>query len=205
MKIAITTTESTTHKKTSVFVKVKIDVEPKSVLQTSPEIFADAENKFTIRYPKANEETEIRAMAASPFILAFWPVLSRRIAAKIVTGRIIIVLFERCRTVATESAPKATWLNPSPIKEKRFKTKVTPSKEEHKAIRTPQIIAYCTNGNEKYVFSVEKTSVILIKISFMWHIDFFFNFEKSQKIVQNISKLFFLLLVSGFFIVLQSK
>ena len=38
----------------------------------------------------------------------------------------------------------------------------------------------------------------------MWHIDFF-NFEKSQKIVQNISKLFFLLLVSGFFIVLQSK
>lgn len=205
MKIAITTTESTTHKKTSVFVKVKIDVEPKSVLQTSPEIFADAENKFTIRYPKANEETEIRAMAASPFILAFWPVLSRRIAAKIVTGRIIIVLFERCRTVATESAPKATWLNPSPIKEKRFKTKVTPSKEEHKAIRTPQIIAYCTNGNEKYVFSVVKTSVILIKFPLCGILIFFFNFEKSQKIVQNISKLFFLLLVSGFFIVLQSK
>lgn len=190
MKIAITTTESTTHKKTSVFVKVKIDVEPKSVLQTSPEIFADAENKFTIRYPKANEETEIRAMAASPFILAFWPVLSRRIAAKIVTGRIIIVLFERCRTVATESAPKATWLNPSPIKEKRFKTRVTPSKEEHKAIRTPQIIAYCTNGNEKYVFSVVKTSVILIKFP-LCGILIFFNFEKSQKIVQNISKLFF--------------
>ena len=49
MKIAITTAESTMHKKTSVFVSVKIEVEPKSVLQTSPEIFADAENKFTSR------------------------------------------------------------------------------------------------------------------------------------------------------------
>ena len=66
-----------------------------------------------------------------------------------------------------ESAPNATWLKPSPINEKRFKTKVTPSKEEHKAIKTPQIIAYCTNGNEKYVFSVVKISDILIKISFM--------------------------------------
>ena len=38
-------------------------------------------------------------------------------------------------------APNATWESPSPINEKRFRTSVTPSSEEHIAISTPTIIA----------------------------------------------------------------
>ena len=34
----------------------------------------------------------------------------------------------------------------SPIKENLFRTRVTPSREEHKAIRTPTIMAYLTKG-----------------------------------------------------------
>ena len=47
---------------------------------------------------------------------------------------------------AIAKAPKETWDKPSPIKEKRFNTKVTPNKEEQSAIKTPTIKAYCTNG-----------------------------------------------------------
>ena len=43
--------------------------------------------------------------------------------------------------------PKATWERPSPMKEKRFSTSVTPSSEEHSAISVPTISAYCTKGN----------------------------------------------------------
>ncbi len=45
--------------------------------------------------------------------------------------------------------PKATCDKPSPIKENLFRTSVTPSKEEHREIKTPTINAYLTNGNEK--------------------------------------------------------
>ena len=41
--------DSTTHTITSDFVSVKIDVEPKSVLHTSPVKFADVENIFIKR------------------------------------------------------------------------------------------------------------------------------------------------------------
>ena len=51
-----------------------------------------------------------------------------------------------CKTVATAIAPKATCERPSPINDKRFKTSVTPNNEEHKAIKTPTIKAYCTKG-----------------------------------------------------------
>ena len=51
-----------------------------------------------------------------------------------------------CKTVATAIAPNATCERPSPINEKRFKTSVTPNNEEHKAIKTPTIKAYCTKG-----------------------------------------------------------
>ena len=42
---------------------------------------------------------------------------------------------------AMAMAPKATWDRPSPMKENRFSTSVTPSSEEHKAISTPTISA----------------------------------------------------------------
>ena len=64
----------------------------------------------------------------------------------IVTGIIKIVLLTNLKIVATAIAPKATWESPSPIKEKRFNTSVTPKREEHNAIKTPTINAYRTNG-----------------------------------------------------------
>ena len=46
---AITKIERITHNHTSLFLKVKIDVEPKSVVQTSPVMFAEAEKMFIIK------------------------------------------------------------------------------------------------------------------------------------------------------------
>lgn len=51
------------------------------------------------------------------------------------------ILFVKPRTIDMATAPKATWDNPSPINENRFKTNVTPNNEEHRAINTPTIIA----------------------------------------------------------------
>ena len=47
-------------------------------------------------------------------------------------------------------APKATWESPSPMKEKRFSTRITPKSAELKAIMTATKNAYRTKGNEKY-------------------------------------------------------
>ena len=44
-------------------------------------------------------------------------------------------------TVARQIPPKATWESPSPIKEKRLSTRVTPSREEQSDIKTPTIKA----------------------------------------------------------------
>ncbi len=49
MKAIITAVESPVQSQTSPFVKVKIEVEPKSVLQTSPETFAEVEKTFIKR------------------------------------------------------------------------------------------------------------------------------------------------------------
>ena len=86
------------------------------------------------------------AIAASPLIFVFWPVLRRSIAQRTVTGRINSILLVRLSTEPTAIAPNATCESPSPIKEKRFNTSVTPSSEEHSAISTPTINAYLTNG-----------------------------------------------------------
>ena len=40
-------------------------------------------------------------------------------------------------TAATAIPPKATWDRPSPMKEKRLSTSVTPSREEHSATKSP--------------------------------------------------------------------
>ena len=74
------------------------------------------------------------------------PVRSNKTAQITVTGKMNIILFVKFKTDATAIAPKATCDNPSPIKENRFSTKVTPSKEEQSAINTPTIRAYLTNG-----------------------------------------------------------
>ena len=54
--------ERTIHIITSVLLRVSIEVDPKRVLHTSPEMFAEVEKTFIIRYPKANAPTEIMAI-----------------------------------------------------------------------------------------------------------------------------------------------
>ena len=54
------------------------------------------------------------------------------------------------KTVARQIPPKATCESPSPINEKRLSTRVTPSREEQRDIKTPTIKAYRTKGKLKY-------------------------------------------------------
>ena len=80
-------------------------------------------------------------MAASPLIFVFCPVRSSSTAQTTVMGRtrsIWLVIFS---TAAMAMAPKATWDRPSPMKENRFSTRVTPSSDEHRAMSTPTISA----------------------------------------------------------------
>ena len=104
---------------------------------------------FNTKYPIASEPTDNMAIAASPLILAFCPVLSKNIAARMVTGITRIILSAKSKIVATAIAPNATWDKPSPIKEYLFNTNVTPNKDEHSAIKTPTINAYRTKGYSK--------------------------------------------------------
>lgn len=85
----------------------------------------------------ASAPTESIAMAASPLILEFWPAPSRRIAHSTVMPITSGMSLIRFKTEATDMAPKATWDNPSPIKENRLSTSVTPSREAHRATSTP--------------------------------------------------------------------
>ena len=89
----------------------------------------------------ASAPVESIAMAASPLILVFCPFLSRSTAQRMVPGRTRIMLSERFNTAAMAIRPKATWDRPSPMKENRFRTSVTPSSEEQRAISTPTIRA----------------------------------------------------------------
>ena len=118
-----------------------MEVEPNRVLHTSPARLVEVENRFISRYPSARAVTEIMAMAASPLMRVFCPVRSSRMALKMVTGRTSSISSVRFMTVAIAMPPKATWESPSPIKEKRLRTRVTPRREEHRAIRMPTIRA----------------------------------------------------------------
>ena len=89
----------------------------------------------------ASAPTDIIAIAASPFIRVFCPVRKRSTAHTTVTGITISILFVRFSTDATAIAPNATCDKPSPIKEKRFRTSVTPRSDEQSAISTPTIRA----------------------------------------------------------------
>ena len=97
----------TTERIMSVFVSVKIKVEPKSVLQTSPERFADGEKMFIKKYPTASEPTEIIATLASPFILELSFAHKINIAQIMVMGRTNAVVFVIFKIEATAIAPKA--------------------------------------------------------------------------------------------------
>ena len=98
----------------------------------------------------AMEPTEIIAIAASPCIFLLFPVLSKRIALRIVTGSTRNMSFVKLNTEAIHIAPKATWDSPSPIKENLLSTRVTPRSEEQRDMRTPTINAYWTKGKLKY-------------------------------------------------------
>ena len=137
MKNKITKIEKEIETIMSVFDNVRINVEPKRVVHTSPERFAGGEKIFIIKYPNANAPTEIIATLASPFIFELSFVHRIKIAHKTVTGRTKRVLFVSFRTEATAIAPKAVWESPSPIYENRLRTRVTPSKEEARAIIVP--------------------------------------------------------------------
>ena len=58
--------DAITHNQTSALESVRIDVEPKSVLHTSPLIFAVGGNRFINRYPSASAPVEIMPTIASP-------------------------------------------------------------------------------------------------------------------------------------------
>ena len=81
--------------------------------------------------------TDTIATAASPLIFVFMPVRRRSIAAIAVTGITTAISATGVNTAAIAIAPKATWDNPSPMKEKRLRTSVTPSNAEHKDISIP--------------------------------------------------------------------
>ena len=127
--------------RTSAGVRVKIEVEPKSVVQTSAERLADFANRLIIRYPKASEPTEIMAIAASPLIFASCPGRRSKIANTMVRGRTRIILFVIFSTLAIAIAPNATCAKPSPMREKRRRTSGTPRSEEQSAMRTPTMSA----------------------------------------------------------------
>ena len=98
-----------TQSQTSVLVRVRMEVEPNNVLQTSPErLEEDVEKIFIRRYPIAREATDIIAIAASPLIFVFCPVLRSKIAQIIVINKTRGISFVMLSIAAIAIAPKAT-------------------------------------------------------------------------------------------------
>ena len=141
MNTATTSTDIPTHSHTSAGDSVRMEVEPNSVLHTSPERLDEVEKMFISRYPMASAPTEIMAMAASPLIFVFCPVRRSSTALRMVMTMTRGILLVICSTAAIAIAPNATWDRPSPMKENRFSTSVTPSREEQSAISTPTMSA----------------------------------------------------------------
>ena len=131
---------------TSWVVSVNIEVEPNNVLQTSPATLADDANTFTSKYPMARELTDNMAMNESPRMRDWLLAQRRQTAHTTVNGNTNNMGMTSFRIVATESAPNATWESPSPSREKRLRTSVTPRREEQRAIKTPTTSACCTKG-----------------------------------------------------------
>lgn len=150
------------HSKTSSFVNVSIEVDPNNVVHTSPDKFAEDEKTFIIKYPKASAPTDSMAMEASPLIFASFPLFNMSTALNIVIGRVTAILLLKFKTPDTHIAPKATWDNPSPIKENLFNTSVIPIKEEQRAIKTPTIKALRTKECWRYISKIPIKSDIYL-------------------------------------------
>ena len=95
--------------------------------------------------PTASEEAEVTAMAASAPIRLRSVIRSRHSAAMITTG-MDTGRGAQPQATATASAPKDTWLSPSPIMEYRFSTSGTPSSAAHSDTRMPTTKARRMNG-----------------------------------------------------------
>ena len=119
----------------------------------------DAHRDAATAAPRRNTGRSHRSAATSP-AHSIRRRRSRSTAATRVIGSTTVIRFVMPRTAATESAPKATWERPSPMKEKRFSTSVTPKSEEQRAMSTPTITAYRTNGNSIYIASFANISFI---------------------------------------------
>ena len=81
------------------------------------------------------------ATTASPLSFALWPPRRISTAQTMVTARIRGMSWVRFSTAATAMAPKATWERPSPMRENLRSTRGTPSREAHRAMRTPAMRA----------------------------------------------------------------
>lgn len=88
------------------------------------------------RMPRARALDDKRATAASPFISDEEPIRNSKKAEATTTG-IETARGEKFRAMAMARVPKPTWDNPSPIIEKRFKTRLTPRRAAHRAIQPP--------------------------------------------------------------------
>ena len=85
-----------------------MEVDPNSVLHTSPERLEEVEKIFINKYPIAKEPTEIIAMAASPLIFVFCPVRRSSTALIIVMTITSGISFVICKIAAIAIAPNAT-------------------------------------------------------------------------------------------------
>ena len=190
----MTRTERTEHITTSKTSSVSIDIEPKSVVHTSPAIFDELANMFVTRYPRARAPTESIAIAASPLIFESEPRLRSSTAQITVTGKTTIISPAISKTVAIDNAPNATCESPSPINEKRFNTNVTPKSDEHRAIRTPTIRAYITNGYRSalissFIFSYPH-DLMLTATAFAFDVIFFSSEKSRSAYIKNVSRVF---------------
>ena len=95
--------------------------------------------------PIANAEADTTAMAASAPSLLRSVIRSSPRAARTTTG-MDTGRGAHPQATATDSAPKDTWLRPSPIMEYRFSTRGTPKSAEHTDTKIPTTKARTING-----------------------------------------------------------
>ena len=86
--------------------------------------------KDVTNIPSASELEEINAIEASPFKFVEELTFNKRNAAKMQTG-IETASGAQLNAIAIAIVPKATWLNPSPIIENLFKTRIIPKSAAH--------------------------------------------------------------------------
>ena len=95
--------------------------------------------------PMARAEADTTAMAASAPSLLRSVIRSSPRAARTTTG-METGSGAHPQATATDSAPKDTWLRPSPIMEYRFSTRGTPKSAAHTDTKIPTTKARTMNG-----------------------------------------------------------